>query len=72
MGKATGFLELNRQDRIYADTNERLKHYKEFVVPLPEEKLKAQASRCMDCGHPLLPQWLPGEQHHPRLEPSGL
>ena len=52
MGKATGFLELNRQDRIYADTNERLKHFKEFVVPLPEEKLKAQASRCMDCGIP--------------------
>jgi glutamate synthase (NADPH/NADH) small chain len=52
VGKATGFLELNRQDRIYADANERLKHYKEFVVPLPEEKLKAQASRCMDCGIP--------------------
>lgn len=52
MGKATGFLEINRQDRIYADTHERLKHYKEFVVPLPEEKLKAQASRCMDCGIP--------------------
>jgi glutamate synthase (NADPH/NADH) small chain len=52
VGKATGFLELNRQDRIYANTNERLKHYKEFVVPLPEEKLKAQASRCMDCGIP--------------------
>ncbi|MEQ1551012.1 glutamate synthase subunit beta [Sphingorhabdus sp.] len=52
MGKATGFLELDRQDRSYSDAEERLKHYKEFVVPLPEEKLKAQASRCMNCGIP--------------------
>jgi glutamate synthase (NADPH) small chain len=52
MGKATGFLELDRQDRTYSDAKERLTHYKEFVVPLPEEKLKAQASRCMNCGIP--------------------
>lgn len=52
MGKATGFLELDRQDRSYTDPKERLKHYKEFIVPLPEDKLKAQASRCMNCGIP--------------------
>ncbi|MBK6706906.1 MAG: glutamate synthase subunit beta [Sphingomonadales bacterium] len=52
MGKATGFLELDRQDRTYSDAKERLKHYKEFVVPMPEDKLKAQASRCMNCGIP--------------------
>ncbi|MBK9433105.1 MAG: glutamate synthase subunit beta [Sphingomonadales bacterium] len=52
MGKATGFLELDRQDRSYADPKERLTHYKEFIVPLPEDKLKAQASRCMNCGIP--------------------
>jgi glutamate synthase (NADPH/NADH) small chain len=52
VGKATGFLEIDRQDRTYSDAKERLKHYKEFVVPLPEEKLKAQASRCMNCGIP--------------------
>ena len=33
MGKETGFLELDRKDRTYADPKERLKHYKEFVVP---------------------------------------
>jgi glutamate synthase (NADPH/NADH) small chain len=33
MGKATGFLELDRKDRTYTDPKERLKHYKEFVVP---------------------------------------
>jgi glutamate synthase (NADPH) small chain len=52
VGKATGFLELDRQDRTYRDPKERLTHYKEFIVPLPEEKLKGQASRCMNCGIP--------------------
>ncbi len=52
MGKATGFLELDRHDRTYSNAKERLAHYKEFVVPLPEEKLKGQASRCMNCGIP--------------------
>ena len=52
MGKETGFLELDRQDRGYADPKERLKHYKEFVIPHPEPALKAQASRCMNCGIP--------------------
>jgi len=52
MGKETGFLELNRQDRTYADSAERIHHYKEFVIPLPEQDLKGQASRCMNCGVP--------------------
>ena len=52
MGKETGFLELNRQDRTYTDPAERVKHYKEFVVPHDETALKAQASRCMNCGIP--------------------
>lgn len=52
MGKETGFLELDRQDRGYEAPEARLKNYKEFIVPLPEAKLKAQASRCMNCGVP--------------------
>ena len=52
MGKPTGFLELDRQDRTYKPVDERLKHYKEFVVPLAEGEVKKQASRCMDCGIP--------------------
>ncbi len=52
MGKETGFLELDRQDRTYADPKERLQHYKEFAIPLAEPALKAQASRCMNCGIP--------------------
>ena len=52
MGKETGFLELDRQDRSYADPKERVKHYKEFVIPHAPEALRAQASRCMNCGIP--------------------
>ena len=52
MGKETGFLELDRKDRGYTAPQERLKNYKEFIVPLPEGDLRAQASRCMNCGIP--------------------
>ncbi len=52
MGKETGFLELDRKDRGYRPVDERVKHYKEFAVPLAEGALKAQASRCMNCGIP--------------------
>ena len=52
MGKETGFLELDRQDRSYADPKERVKHYKEFVIPHAPEALRAQASRRMNCGIP--------------------
>jgi glutamate synthase (NADPH/NADH) small chain len=52
MGKETGFLEVDRKDRTYDDPKERLKHYKEFVVPHAEPALKDQASRCMNCGIP--------------------
>ena len=52
MGKETGFLEVDRQDRTYADPKERVKHYKEFVIPHEDDKLQLQASRCMNCGIP--------------------
>ncbi|QNE05788.1 glutamate synthase subunit beta [Croceicoccus marinus] len=52
MGKETGFLELDRQDRSYEAPTERLEHYKEFVVPHDPQALKGQASRCMNCGIP--------------------
>ena len=52
MGKETGFLEYERKDRTYADPTERVRHYKEFVVPHPEPDLRLQAARCMDCGIP--------------------
>ncbi|MDF8333134.1 glutamate synthase subunit beta [Novosphingobium cyanobacteriorum] len=52
MGKATGFLEIDRKDRTYDAPEERLKHYREFIIPHDEAGLKGQASRCMNCGIP--------------------
>ncbi len=52
MGKPTGFLEFDRAERKYAPVEERLKHYKEFVVPTTDAEAKTQAARCMDCGIP--------------------
>jgi glutamate synthase (NADPH/NADH) small chain len=52
MGKITGFLEIERQDRQYEPVAQRLKDYNEFVVPLSEKATRDQAARCMDCGIP--------------------
>jgi glutamate synthase (NADPH/NADH) small chain len=52
MGKITGFLEYERNDRHYEPVEERIRHWREFVLPLPEAKNKTQAARCMDCGIP--------------------
>jgi glutamate synthase (NADPH/NADH) small chain len=59
MGKPTGFLEFARRDRSYAPVNERLENYREFVRPLPEEELRIQGARCMDCGIPFCHQGCP-------------
>lgn len=52
MGKTTGFLEIEREDEAYDKVENRLKHYKEFTIPLEEKVLKDQGARCMDCGIP--------------------
>ena len=52
MGKVTGFMEIDRQDRKYRPASDRIRNYDEFVIPLPESNLRDQASRCMDCGIP--------------------
>jgi glutamate synthase (NADPH) small chain len=52
MGKVTGFLEIDRADRRYAPASDRIRHYREFVLPLSEEATRNQAARCMNCGIP--------------------
>ena len=52
MGKNTGFLEIERRERGYAPAAERIRNYKEFILPLSEEATRDQAARCMDCGIP--------------------
>jgi len=67
MGKPTGFLEIERRDRSYEKAESRVRNWHEFLKPLPETELRAQAARCMDCGIPfchngcpvnnLIPDW---------------
>ena len=52
MGKITGFLEIERHDREYLPVEERIRNWREFVVPMPEKDLRDQAARCMNCGVP--------------------
>jgi glutamate synthase (NADPH) small chain len=52
MGKITGFLEIDRQDRKYQPAADRVRNYKEFVIPLGDDGTKKQAARCMNCGIP--------------------
>ena len=52
MGKIGGFKEYKRQDENNIAVKDRITNYKEFTIPLKEEELKKQGSRCMDCGIP--------------------
>ncbi len=52
MGKPTGFMEYDRQDRLYGPAADRITHYNEFVIELSPSEMSQQAARCMDCGIP--------------------
>ena len=69
MGKPTGFKEYPRKTIPYDAPIERVKHFDEFLAPVPEQHLATQGARCMDCGVPfcqsdagcpidnLIPEW---------------
>ncbi|QDU86733.1 Glutamate synthase [NADPH] small chain [Pirellulimonas nuda] len=69
MGKPTGFKEFDRQAVPYRSPVERANDYLEIYTPAPDEQLKTQGARCMDCGVPfcqsnsgcpvdnLIPEW---------------
>jgi glutamate synthase (NADPH/NADH) small chain len=52
MGQIDGFMKFDREMPKSRDPKERIKDYKEVYNPLDKEKVKQQASRCMDCGVP--------------------
>jgi glutamate synthase (NADPH/NADH) small chain len=52
MGKPTGFIEYLREIPADRQPMERIKDWKEFHLHLPDEKLRTQGARCMDCGVP--------------------
>jgi glutamate synthase (NADPH/NADH) small chain len=64
---AEGFLEIERHDRDYLPVDERRQNYREFTIPLADEKVSLQGARCVDCGVPfchsgcplgnVIPEW---------------
>jgi glutamate synthase (NADPH/NADH) small chain len=52
MGKITGFMEIKRETPARRPVQERLTDWREYELKLPEEKIRAQGARCMDCGIP--------------------
>jgi len=52
MGKPTGFMEFKRELPARRPVEERVRDWLEVYQPFPDESLRGQASRCMDCGTP--------------------
>ncbi|MFZ2102506.1 MAG: glutamate synthase subunit beta [Oricola sp.] len=52
MGKVTGFLEIDRHTPKYQPASDRIRHFREFTIPLEDGEVVKQATRCMDCGIP--------------------
>src|SRR5205823_3542511 len=67
VGKATGFLEIQRQKPPARPIAERIRDWREVPLPYEESALRDQTARCMDCGIPfchngcplgnLIPEW---------------
>jgi glutamate synthase (NADPH) small chain len=52
MGKPTGFLEFLRELPSEVAPIARIRNWDEFHLPMPDDRLRTQAARCMDCGTP--------------------
>jgi glutamate synthase (NADPH) small chain len=67
MGRDTGFLEYAREHAVRRPVTERVNDWFEIYLNFPEDKLRTQGARCMDCGVPfcqtgcpvnnLIPDW---------------
>ncbi|MGC8793357.1 MAG: glutamate synthase subunit beta [Bryobacteraceae bacterium] len=65
MGKPTGFLEYSRETPERRPVAERVRDFFEIELPLPEERVRTQAARCMDCGVPFCHTGCPLENFIP-------
>jgi len=59
VGKVTGFLEFKRDKPPYRPVAERVRDWRQVLVPWPNAQLQKQGSRCMDCGIPFCHQGCP-------------
>ena len=59
MGKPTGFIEFPRELPTRRPVTDRVRDFLEVYNPFPDDKLRAQGARCMDCGIPFCHQGCP-------------
>jgi len=52
MGKVTGFLEYTREIPERRPPADRINDWLEIYQPFPEDRIRQQGARCMDCGVP--------------------
>jgi glutamate synthase (NADPH/NADH) small chain len=52
MGKVTGFLEYTREIPERRPPDDRINDWLEIYQPFPEDRIRQQGARCMDCGVP--------------------
>jgi len=52
MGKVTGFIEYGRETPGRRPPAERINDWFEVYQDFPEDKVRTQGARCMDCGVP--------------------
>lgn len=52
MGKPTGFIEFLRELPSEVAPSDRIRNWDEFHLPMPDDRLRTQGARCMDCGTP--------------------
>ncbi|MDH3514948.1 MAG: glutamate synthase subunit beta [Gammaproteobacteria bacterium] len=59
MGDIKGFIKFNRAKQPYRPVAERVRDWKQVLGKFPEDELKKQGARCMDCGIPFCHQGCP-------------
>lgn len=52
MEKSTGFIDYDREALQKRPVEERIRDYDDIYIPMDYNKLRIQATRCMDCGVP--------------------
>ncbi|MDD4538485.1 MAG: glutamate synthase subunit beta [Lentisphaeria bacterium] len=52
MNEQRAFLDIPRLDHVYRPVDERERDFAEVEMPLSDEQLRQQTSRCMNCGIP--------------------
>jgi glutamate synthase (NADPH/NADH) small chain len=51
-GQGNGFSRNRQAGGKYQPASDRIRHFREFTIPMSDQEVEKQAARCMDCGIP--------------------